>query len=576
MAKAVGLDIGTRSVKVAELEGSGKKVRVSRIFVRDVPAREDGGIDEAAIADTIRAIFKEGRLPRETVAASLPTRDTILREILVPFKTDDQIRKVVKFEAEGHIEQCSLDELVVEHVKVGEVEGKSRVIVLAARKDALGRLLSISEKAGVDPIVVDIDALSLFTAVTLSPAVEKYGAFAAVDLGSTSTNIIVVVKGALRVVRSLRMGDDSLANAISRDLEIPRLEAEKRKVLLLAGPGAASDLVAPLGLAPESDEDRDRDEKPEIEKSHHELESDLIAQKRNEFVEKVSRELARTLAGAKFEAPLDAVLLTGGGSALPGLADALRARLSIDVLPFNPLDVVPNSAPQAERSSLGLRSSTAIGLAAKLLGHEPIKTDFRQEEYRYQKRFDQVKVVLACCVSLMVILFSITCFHFWRKQRVYAGTYDGIVRWAKAKYDQADPGARPISVPRFAQIGTMTNRLAAENKDLLKKVGSGGDFPPIRSVLQTYVELFRALQASGKQLEGLIVRQIEVRQTTERVTLTLKGSAPTTQMIDDLRKAVQKAYPDVSPGPVTSDTDSSRYAFDGFVIQIPNAPAAKK
>lgn len=562
MAKAVGLDIGTRSVKVAELEGSGKKVRVSQIFVRDVPAREDGGIDESAISDTIRAIFKEGKLPRETVAAALSTRDTILREILVPFKTDDQIRKVVKFEAEGHIEQCSLDELVVEHVKVGEVEGKSRVIVVAARKEALGRLLSVSENAGVDPLVVDIDALSLFNAVSLSPAAEKYGAYAAVDLGSTSTNMIVVVKGSLRVVRSLRLGDDSLANAISRDLEIPRLEAEKKKVLLLAGPGAAPDLVAPIGLA------ADDEDKPEIEKSHQELEGDLIAQKRSEFVEKVSRELARTLAGSKFEVPVEAVFLTGGGSAMPGLADALRARLSIEVLPFNPLDVFPNAIPAAERAAIGLRTTTAIGLASKLLGHEPVKTDFRQEEYRYQKRFDQVKVVLACCVSLMVILFSITCFHFWRKQRIYAGTYDQIVRWAKAKYDQADPGARPISTSRFNLIGAMTNRLATENRDLLKKVGSGGDFPPIRSVLQTFVELFRTFQSAGKELDGLILRQIDVRQTGESVTVTLKGDVPSTQMIDDLKKAVQKAYPEVDAGSVNSDPETGRFAFDGFSIKI--------
>jgi hypothetical protein len=123
--------------------------------------------------------------------------------------------------------------------------------------------------------------------------------------------------------------------------------------------------------------------------------------------------------------------------------------------------------------------------------------------------------------------------------------------------------------PRFNVIGTMINRLSSENKDLLKKVGSGGDFPPIKSVLQTFVELFRTFQSSGKELDGLILRQVEMRQTTDRVTVTLKGTAPSTQMIDELKKAVQKAYSDVSPGPVSSDTETSRYAFDGFVIQIP-------
>ncbi len=568
MAKAVGLDIGTRSVKLAELEGSGKKVRVSRLFVRDIEPREDGSIDEAAVADTIRALFREGKLPRESVVASVPTRDAILREILIPFRTDDQIRKVVKFEAEGHIEQCSLDELVVEHVKVGEVEGKSRVIVIAVRKDSLGRMLAVAEKAAIDPLVVDADALALFTAVTLTPVPEKYGAFAVADLGASSTNIIVVVDGALRIVRSLRMGDDSLSNAISRDLEIPRLEAEKKKVLLLAGPSGAvpPDLVAPIGLAPETE-----DVKPEIEKSHQELESDLVAQKRDEFVDKVSRELTRTLATSKFDKPLEAVLLTGGGSALPGLADALRARLKIEVGQFNALDHLPNSVPESGRAAAGLRASTAIGLASKLTGHEPVKTDFRQEEYRYQKRFDQVKVVLACCVSLMVILFSVTCFHFWQKRSLQAAEYDQILRWAKARYDVADPGARPIEVPRFSIVRTMIARLADENRQLLQRVGSGGDFVQIRSVLRTLVELFRALKEAGPQLQGLLLRQIDMRQMSDNVTVTFKGSVPTTEMIDNLKRAVLKVTNDegVRSGPVKSDADTGLYVFDGFTITIP-------
>src|SRR5688572_9420743 len=119
MARAVGLGIGTRTVKVVELSGSAKAFRIQRLAVREVPAHPPEGTVPAAwdadeaLAGVVREVFDSLQLPREDVCASFDSGSTIFREITVPFLETEQIRKVVRFEAENHLHSHSVDEVVV-------------------------------------------------------------------------------------------------------------------------------------------------------------------------------------------------------------------------------------------------------------------------------------------------------------------------------------------------------------------------------------------------------------------------------------------------------------------------------
>ena len=51
----------------------------------------------------------------------------VIREITLPFTDLEQIKKVVKFEAESHLHEIPIEDVVVAFHKISESGGKSRV-----------------------------------------------------------------------------------------------------------------------------------------------------------------------------------------------------------------------------------------------------------------------------------------------------------------------------------------------------------------------------------------------------------------------------------------------------------------
>ena len=64
MARAVGLDIGARHVRLVEVEGSGRGLRVLRLGERDCVVPE--GVDrEEAVREAVDALFRDTRASRD-------------------------------------------------------------------------------------------------------------------------------------------------------------------------------------------------------------------------------------------------------------------------------------------------------------------------------------------------------------------------------------------------------------------------------------------------------------------------------------------------------------------------------
>jgi len=86
---------------------------------------------------------------REPVAMSWDSALTVFREMDLPFTSQEQIRKVIKYEAESHLLNCDIDDVVVCFYKLREEREKSHVMVMAARKDLLLNRFEVLSRAGV-------------------------------------------------------------------------------------------------------------------------------------------------------------------------------------------------------------------------------------------------------------------------------------------------------------------------------------------------------------------------------------------------------------------------------------------
>ena len=95
MAKAVGIDIGSRNLKILELEKSRNGLTINFFRNIEIPfgiGSEDSNTSNDVLVEAINSIFREEHLERDNVILSLPTQDCILREITVDFKDEGRVQ----------------------------------------------------------------------------------------------------------------------------------------------------------------------------------------------------------------------------------------------------------------------------------------------------------------------------------------------------------------------------------------------------------------------------------------------------------------------------------------------------
>ncbi len=562
MAKAVGLDIGARHVKVCELEGSAKKFRMSRFAVREFAVKDDGSPDEESLAEAIRKAFREERLPRDSVVVAVDSQDCIIRDLSVPFRGDEQISKVIKFEAESHLHSCSIEDVVVDYYKTGEIGNRSKLLVFAAQKKSLGQLLEVLRRADIEPTMVDLDAVALFSAMSASGALQKYKTVVGIDVGARTTSLFVSEFGILRLVRAVRVGADSLTTAIRRDLDVTYDAAEEKKLHALSagGSGVAQDL-----LVLEEDEDGPPTSKSEREKSADELERDLLTHRREDFFDRVAKEVSRSLATVKLEQPVEAILVTGGGASLSGIRESLEQAFSVPVEEINLLGRIPHALPPSEVKDAGLLSPVAAGLALKQLGFDPVGLDFRQEEFRYQKTFEQIKVVLACCVSLIAILLLVTLARQLDELRHVRKPFREIVARYREETLKLLPN-EPIDESDLNATAYMQLSIQSKNNELKKKLGKGGDYPDIRSALLVWNEMSQAFQRAYPRIKGFTLESIKIDQ----LKVDLQGTVPDPQVLEIMKEELSKnpTFLSIQTGGVNPNTRGPGFVFTAFSIRL--------
>jgi len=533
MPKSVGLDIHARGVRAVEVTGRAKSFKVTRYIERDLTPRGTAP-DPDELHEALQEIFRGNKFSRHHVVASVEAHDTVVREIPVPFKADDQIRKVVKYEAEHHLHDCDADDVIVQYTKVGESGDGTNLLVFAARKDLIGRRIDHTREAGVEPLALDLDSLAVFNAVRAAGLVDETPSCVVMHIGHRSTGMVFVLDGEVRALRSVRIGVDSIAQGLARDMDIDFFEAD-HKLHELSEAEETGDLLFPVEPGPG---------KAETEKSHAELERDLFHQKRDEFAARLKREFIRSSAALHGTGTPESVIATGPGLLVPGLLDLLGQRLGLAVEAFRPSQSFSCKHNGATVEAFDSGASVALGLALKGLGADELGIDFRQEELRVANKFELLKGPLAVTVTLLFVgLLAFSFYCVLKKNELAEQRYEPMLTLAYQSFSDicqkynslgesivserqhVDPndverleGPRPEAIQRFwRRLRRMQRRLEAE-------VGVGG-FEPIQSGLSTWDDIFKVIRENHEDLVFIDFDNIHIRQDRIRLTMVISSVA---------------------------------------------------
>jgi type IV pilus assembly protein PilM len=165
-ADIVGLDIQPGYVAAVKAHVNGGIV-VEQAAGAPLPpdtVREGEVYDEAALGEALQELFKDGRLGKR-VRVGLANQRTVLRMLELPPVTDrKELAAAVRFQAEDQV-PMPLASAVLDFHSLGVFDTptgpRQRVIVVAAQREMVERLLRAVRHAGLRPEGVDLSAFAL-------------------------------------------------------------------------------------------------------------------------------------------------------------------------------------------------------------------------------------------------------------------------------------------------------------------------------------------------------------------------------------------------------------------------------
>jgi type IV pilus assembly protein PilM len=231
----IGLDIGSSSIKLVELTEGKTSYKLENLGISTLPpeAIVDGALmDSVTIIDTIRDLIATSKVKTKDVVTSVSGQSVIVKKIQLPYMTDAELEESIKWEAERHI-PFDINDVNIDFQTCGANPENAEVmdvVLVAAKKDIINDYVSVIMEAGLNPIIIDIDAFALENMLAINYEVGKEEVVAIANVGASTTNINILKNNVTGFTRDIFKGGDQITEDIQRQLHVDYEEAEKIKV----------------------------------------------------------------------------------------------------------------------------------------------------------------------------------------------------------------------------------------------------------------------------------------------------------------------------------------------------------
>jgi type IV pilus assembly protein PilM len=301
-----GLDIGSTSIRAAEISRAKNGPAIRAFGQAPLPhGAVRGGIvhDDKVVTLALKRLWSSSRLRGREVVLGVTNPQVVVRQMSVSNLPGRELRRSLPFQV-GDLLPLPVERSVLDFYPL-ESPGDSKTVrglLIAAPKEAVLTAVHATERAGLHVARVDLASFALLRAASrLDAQVE-----AIVDIGAQATSVVVHADGEPLIVRTIPRGGAEITEAIATGLDISGPEAESLKCR--------------VGLR--------TDEGPETAEVVGEAVRPLVNEIRSSFV---------YLSAGGRQARVTRLALSGGGSLLPGLVEALSEQLALEVVFADPL-----------------------------------------------------------------------------------------------------------------------------------------------------------------------------------------------------------------------------------------------
>jgi type IV pilus assembly protein PilM len=229
----VGLDIGSRSIKAAEILESKRGRELKRFGITEIPhgAIEDGTInDPETLAESIRQLFKAYNIKERNVAISIGGYSVIVKKIAVQTMDEAQLQETIHFEAEQYI-PFDISDVNLDFQILGENEtnpNQMNVFLVAAKKEMVNDYVNLANLAGLNPCIVDVEAFALQNTFEANYDTANDNV-ALIDIGASKTSLNILKGNNSVFMRDVSLGCMQINQKVISLIDCSYDEAEQLK-----------------------------------------------------------------------------------------------------------------------------------------------------------------------------------------------------------------------------------------------------------------------------------------------------------------------------------------------------------
>src|SRR5688572_12327688 len=370
----VGLDIGSRYVKAVQLTENNGTYKITNFGAAEIVAPRTA-------ADAVLEIFDSRKFKTKRVVASVSGRSVYVRYVVMPQMNDDEIVNAAKYEMGKYI-PVEVDDVIHDVQKLGNIDSggtqadpEMRVLLVAARRSHVDEQVAALESAGLQPVILDVDAFALGNAYELGALINPQSIVpgrlvALADIGASKTSVHIMDETGPYFTREIYKGGDDFTGAIAArtGLESHDAEALKRDVSARGGVTAGAGGGRDEGEGPtaivmlEEGDTQKMKPTPEEEMENSAMPIVVVQNDEGERLREGdggdAPRMVESVAGVlddlchdiqisidyfenQHDKKVHEVLLTGGGSAMSGLTESLEHLLQRPCRVWDPIQHIP-------------------------------------------------------------------------------------------------------------------------------------------------------------------------------------------------------------------------------------------
>jgi type IV pilus assembly protein PilM len=314
----VGLEIEPSAVHAASVTVNGHvSLKTAAVVPLETGIVRDGEVNDVdALADALRLLYRENKGLDKKVRVGIANQKIVVRVLeLPPLEDRKELEAAVRFQAQDQI-PMPLDNAVLDFQPLDIVETENgprqRVLIVAARRDMIERVLAACKAAGLKPEGVDLSAFAMIRALYRE------------DPSGTVEPVLYLSVGGLTNLAVAEGTTCLFTRVVGGGLEAIAVELAERKALTLEharGWLRHVGLVTPLIEIESEDQDEIAEEARTV----------LL-----DGVRRIGGEVRNSLdfhhAQEGMSLRVQRAVLTGAAATVPGFDDALAAELGLPVV----------------------------------------------------------------------------------------------------------------------------------------------------------------------------------------------------------------------------------------------------